>query len=83
MKVTTQAGTFEAEKITVEYNGEVPSILGEQATGPEHYFRDTGPERLLLKVESEHFSMELIEHLRSPYWRDNFFSRLKKVRERA
>lgn len=81
-KVSTEAGTFDAEKITVHYPRPVPSILGETTGKTETYWRGTGAERLLLKVDGGHYQLELIEHLRSPYWRENFYPRLKKIKER-
>lgn len=80
----TAAGPFETEKITVSYEGEVPSLVGEQADAAEHYWRATGPGRLLVKLEAEsgRYRMDLVEELRSAYWRENFFPRLERVHER-
>ncbi len=80
--VTTQAGTFSSEKITLRYAAAIPSIIGEQADLVEHYFRGLGPDRLLLRLEAEHYTMSLTENLRSAYWRENFYPRLERVKVR-
>lgn len=82
--VKTAAGEHETEKITVHYEDAVPSLVGEQADAAEHYWRSTGPGRVLVKLEAEsgRYRMVLLEELRSAYWRENFFTRLERVDER-
>ena len=80
--VIAPAGSYDAEKITVRYDSSVPSILGESSDLVEHYWRATGPDRLLVRVEAPNYQLELVEHLRSPYWSDNFYPRLKTIQER-
>ena len=43
-----------------------------------------GPDRLLLKLESQkgRYRMTLVEHLRTPYWEENLWSRLQRVTSR-
>ena len=83
-RLETPAGTFETEKITLSYDGNVPSLVGERAEGVEHYWRSTGPGRHLVKLEAAggRYRLTLVEELRSPYWRENFFPRLKNVTAR-
>ena len=80
----TEAGRFPAEKIAVRYAAPVPSPIAEQTTLVEHYWRATGPARLLLGLEGEEgsYRMRLVEHLRSPYWQEDIFLELARVRER-
>jgi hypothetical protein len=82
--LSTPAGQHQAEKIAVRHEGEVPSPVGERADAVEYYWRDTEPGRLLLKLEAEsgRYRMTLVEALRSAYWRENFFPRLKQVHSR-
>ena len=82
--VETPAGRFDAEKIAVTYDGRTPSLVGERTAGREHYWRSTGPGRELVKLASTDgsYAMVLVETLRSAYWRENFFPRLKRVDER-
>ena len=82
--VETPAGTREATRITVTYAQPVPSPLGEESDRRETYWRGTGAERLLLKVEAEsgRYRMTLEEHLRTPYWRENLWARLQRVEQR-
>jgi hypothetical protein len=82
--IETPAGPYETEKVTVRYEGAVPSLVGEQADAAEHYWRATGPGRLLVKLEAEsgRYKMVLVEELRSAYWREDFYPRLERVGER-
>jgi hypothetical protein len=81
-QVTTPAGTTQVEKIAVHYDAPVPTPL---AGGPsdtlETYWRGTGPQRPLLKVAAGNgrYRMELIEKVRSPYWKEDVFKRLERV----
>ena len=65
--LATPAGTYETEKITVSYDGAVPSLVGETADGVEHYWRDTGPGRVLVQLEAEsgRYRLVLLGELRS------------------
>ena len=82
--LATAAGTYDTEKIAVSYEGRVPSLVGEQAEPREHYWRDTGPGRVLVKLAAENgrYRLTLVEELRSAYWRENFFPRLRNVKTR-
>ena len=46
--------------------------------------RGVDPARLLLKLEGEtgRYRMTLVEHLRTPYWRENLWPRLARVSQR-
>lgn len=83
-RIETPAGTYEAERIVVTYDRPVPSPIGEQSDTTERYWVGTGDQRRLLKVEaaSGRYRMHLVEHLRSPYWKENVWSQLERVRER-
>mgnify|MGYP006439881561 CR=1 FL=1 len=82
--VETPAGSREATRITVTYDRPVPSPIGEESDPEETYWRGTGTERLLLKIEAEsgRYRMTLEEHLRTPYWRENLWTRLQRVETR-
>jgi hypothetical protein len=82
--IETEAGSFEGEQIAVTYDEPVPSIIGEVSDERETYWRATGPQRRLLRLEGEsgRYRMELIEHVRSPYWKENVWTRLARVEER-
>jgi hypothetical protein len=82
--VETEAGSFEAARITVTYDRPVPSPIGEESATTETYWVGTGDQRRLLRVEAEsgRYAMALVEHLRSPYWKENFWPMLARVEER-
>ena len=82
--VSTPAGTYEARRVVVTYNEPVPSPIGERSARTETYWVGTGPQRRLLRMEAEsgRYEMTLVEHLRSPYWQENIWSRLDRVKKR-
>jgi hypothetical protein len=82
--VETEAGSFETERIAVHYDAAVPSLIGETSAATEIYWRGTGADRLLVKMEAEsgRYRMRLVEHLRSPYWKENLWPKLARVSER-
>jgi len=82
--VTTPAGTYEAQRIVVDYARPVPSPIGEESARTETYWVGTDSQRRLLRVEaaSGRYEMALVEHLRSPYWKENIWTRLDRVTER-
>lgn len=82
--VDTPAGRHEAERIRVAYASSVPSLIGETSDTTETYWRGTGPERLLLRLEAEsgRYRMGLVEHLRTAYWDENFWPRLERIEAR-
>jgi len=83
-RVETKAGSYQAERITVTYDTAVPSPIGEESAQTEIYWRGTGSERLLLKMraQNERYRMTLVEQLRTPYWKENLWSKLDRVEER-
>ncbi len=83
-QVDTPAGTYAADVIVVTYEREVPSPIGEQSGRTERYWVGTGEQRRLLKMKAGNgrYQMHLAEHLRSPYWNENIWERLDRVRER-
>lgn len=82
--VETEAGSYEAERIAVTYEAAVPSLIGEESASAETYWRGTGPERLLLRMRagSGRYRMQLVEQLRTPYWKENLWPTLARVEER-
>lgn len=82
--VETEAGVFDTERIELRYEAEAPSLIGEGADASEIYWRGTGPDRLLIRFEgaSGRYRMVLKEHLRSAYWRENFYPSLARVAAR-
>ncbi|PSQ75055.1 MAG: hypothetical protein BRD36_00790 [Bacteroidetes bacterium QH_7_64_110] len=82
--VKTEAGSYEAERIRVTYESAVPSLIGEESALTEAYWRDTGPERRLVQMaaESGRYRMALVEHLRTPYWKENLWPKLARINER-
>lgn len=82
--IETEAGSFETERIKVAYEAPVPSLIGEESARTETYWRGTGPERLLVRMRAERgrYRMNLVEHLRSPYWEENLWPKLARVKER-
>jgi hypothetical protein len=82
--IETDAGSFAAERIVVSYDEPVPSLIGEVSDERETYWRSTGSQRRLLRLEAEsdRYRMSLIEHVRSPYWTENVWTRLARVEKR-
>jgi hypothetical protein len=81
-RVETEDGEREAERIRLVYEGDVPSILSRRGEREETYWRGLGPERALVALESKSYRMKLVELVRSPYWSENLFPRLKHVQTR-
>lgn len=83
--VQTQAGTREGEEIVLRYAEPISApVAGQESETQETYWRGTGEGRVLLKMESQNgrYSMDLIEHLRSPYWEENIFENLDRISDR-
>ena len=82
--VDTPAGTYEAARIVVHYDRPVRSLVGERSARTETYWVGTGPQRRLLRLAAAdgRYQMALVEHLRSPYWQENLWTRLDRVSER-
>jgi hypothetical protein len=80
----TPAGARQTERIAVAYDAPVPSLIGEDSDTTETYWRGTGPERVLVQWAgaSGRYTARLEEHLRTPYWRENLWTRLERVSER-
>jgi hypothetical protein len=82
--VDTPAGRYATERIRVRYEAPVPSMVGEESDSTETYWRGTGPQRLLVKMEaaSGRYRVTLVEHLRSAYWQENLWPRLERIEAR-
>lgn len=75
-------GREEAERVRLSYDGDYRSILSREGEREETYWRGLGAERALLALESATYRMRLVEIVRSPYWDENIFPRLKRVKSR-
>jgi|APHM01.1.fsa_nt_gi hypothetical protein len=82
--VETEVGTHDTERIVVQYETPVPSPIGETSDTTETYWRGTGAERRLVRMEAEggRYQMTLVEHLRTPYWRENLWPKLDRIDDR-
>lgn len=82
--VTWSGGESRGHRIDIEYEDEVPSMIGETTDTKETWWRGTDDARLLLGMESGSglYRMHLVEHLRSPYWEENLWPRLQRITER-
>ena len=82
--VQTEVGAMEAERIAVTYEAAVPSLIGEKSALTETYWRGTGSARLLVRMRGGEgrYRMVLVEHLRTPYWKENIWPMLDRVDER-
>jgi len=82
--VERPAGSFEAERIHIAYDAPVPSPIGEASDTTETYWRLPDGDRRLVKWEagSGRYRAVLVEHLRSPYWQENFWPLLERVASR-
>ncbi len=75
-------GSHPAERIELVYDGEFRSIVSRRGARKETYWRGTGSDRRLLAFESESYRVELVELVRSPYWKENVYERLRRVKTR-
>jgi hypothetical protein len=77
-------GTLPAERVRLTYSQRTPSPIAETVDSTETYWRGTGAARRLLQLEggSGSYRMELVEHLRSPYWEENVWTQLERIEER-
>lgn len=82
--VSTTAGEVDAERIAVTYDAPVPSMVGEETGTSETYWRMASGDRRLVKLSGDdgRYEMTLIEHLRTPYWKENLWTRVERVQER-
>lgn len=76
------AGRTAAERITVTYEQPVPSMIGEETGTEETYWRSTDSARRLLKVKGATYQMQLVEVLRTPYWKENLWPKLARIEAR-
>ncbi len=77
-------GTLPAERVRLSYSQRTPSPIAETVDSTETYWRGTGAAHRLLQIESSSgsYRMELVEHLRSPYWEENLWPRLERIAAR-
>ncbi|MFT5141807.1 MAG: hypothetical protein ACI80V_000711 [Rhodothermales bacterium] len=76
--------SLRATRIELAYSAPVPSMIGEESALSETWIRGTGPARVILAMRSgdDRYRMDLVEHLRSPYWEEDLYTKLKVVRAR-
>ena len=84
--VTVEAGTYPAERITVTYEDPVPSMIAERDVTHATYWRRANDDRTLLRIEERNddksYTMELVEHLWSAYWKENLWDEVERISER-
>lgn len=86
-RVRLPGGSEQAEKIAVVYSqaprlradAAPPGLFG-TAGRREIYWRSTGANRQILKMEGEGYGLTLIEELRAKHWKEDFYPRLERVR---
>lgn len=76
------AGTRDAERIRLRYDGEYRSYLSRRGAAEETYWRGLGPDRQLLAIDSEQYRVRLVEHVRSSYWKEDVYDKLRRVTTR-
>jgi len=80
--VDTPAGSRDAERIRLRYEGTYRSFISRRGAAEETYWRGLGADRPLLAIESQSYRVRLVEHVRSPYWRENVYEKLRRVTTR-
>jgi hypothetical protein len=84
--VTVPAGAYPAQRITVTYEEPVPSMIAEHDVTSATYWRHTGDDRRLLRIQEQNddgsYTMDLVEHLWSAYWSENLWDKVERVSER-
>ncbi|MFO8233349.1 MAG: hypothetical protein R6U20_11860 [Longimonas sp.] len=84
--VTVESGTYPAERITVTYEEPVPSMVAEHDVTQAIYWRHTGDDRRLLRIQERNdeasYTMNLVEHLWSAYWSENLWDEVERISER-
>jgi len=72
----------DAERIDLTYAGEFRSFVSRRGARNETYWRAPDGDRRLLEWESATYRVELVELVRSPYWKENVYERLVRVKSR-
>jgi hypothetical protein len=70
------------ELIEITYPEAIPTLLGPTRSRSERFVRSTEGARWLLEAHGEGYDMELVEVIRSPYWRENIWARLTQTKDR-
>lgn len=78
----TPAGSRDAERIELHYDGEYRSFISRRGAADETYWRGLEADRPLIAIESESYRMQLVEHVRSQYWREDVYKKLERVTTR-
>ena len=70
----------QAEFIELTYSGQIGSLIGEKNALNEVFYRGVDPARTMLKWTAlgGKFNMVHLESLRTAYWKENLYTRLKK-----
>jgi len=80
--VDTLSGPRDAERIRLRYDGDYRSFIARHGAPEETYWRGLGADRQLVAIESESYRVQLVEHVRSQYWREDVYDKLEKVKTR-
>ena len=70
------------ERIQLHYDGEYRSFISRRGAADETYWRVVEADRQLVAIESESYRMQLVEHVRSQYWREDVYKKLERVTTR-
>jgi len=65
-----------------EFESDYRSFVSRRGAPEEMYWRGLGADRQLLAIESESYRVRLVEHVRSPYWKEDVYKKLEKVKTR-
>ncbi|MCB1051949.1 MAG: hypothetical protein H6510_06230 [Acidobacteria bacterium] len=70
--------------IELRYAGQIASPIGEKNELRETVFLSKQPDRVLVKWQAadQRYSMEMLEHMRSAYWRENLYEKAQVIASR-
>ncbi len=78
----TPSGARDTERIQLHYDSEYRSFISRRGASDETYWRGLEADRQLVAIESESYRMQLVEHVRSQYWREDVYDKLERVTTR-
>ncbi len=70
------------EVIEIHYSEAIPTLLGPTRSSSERFVRAKGGARWLLEAHGEGYDLEMVEVIRSPYWRENIWDLLTRTKAR-
>lgn len=80
--IETPAGPRDVERIQLHYDGEYRSFLSRRGASDETYWRGLEADRQLVAIGSDSYRAQLVEHVRSQYWREDVYDKLERVTTR-